>query len=115
MVSRASLGGSLALLGLALQLAGCTTRTLPLPPPDVDPLVAPDAEGLVLVKGHAEEGASVGVLNEATLQGLIVTSPDTGCDQSCRFQAQIAAHSGDSIRVWQFFETPAPRMLSVPK
>ncbi|MFI5306551.1 MAG: hypothetical protein ACHQ53_04310 [Polyangiales bacterium] len=102
-------------LGLCLSFVGCTARTLPLPPPELDPLVAPNAQGLVRVAGTAQEGAAVGVLNEATNQGLIVTSTQNGCDRTCKFEALVAAHPGDSIRVWQFYSTPAAANLVVPK
>jgi hypothetical protein len=101
-------------LGLAL-LGGCTSRTLPLPPPDVDPLVAPDSQGLVMVKGTAHAGASVGVLNGRTMKGTIGAADDTNCDSACPFALQIEAKSGDPIRVWQFYTTESSRDLQVPK
>jgi hypothetical protein len=107
--------GSIAVAATAIQLASCTARTLPLPPPDLDPLVAPNAQGLVLVTGMSQEGAAVAVLNESTGNGVIVTSPMKGCDHACRFQASIAAKSGDTLRVWQFYETSSTRDLKVPK
>jgi hypothetical protein len=115
MARMSRLAGLIAGAALGLQLQACTARTLPLPPPFVEPLAAPNMQGLVLVKGTAQEGAAVGVLDEATNTGVIVTSPETNCDSSCRFQAQIAAHSGDPIRVWQFHETSSTRDLRVPK
>jgi len=105
----ALLGG--VLLGL---LGGCTTRTVPLPPPIVQSLSAPDEDGMVRVRGLANEGASVGVLNETTQEGTVVTSPETGCDSSCPFEAFIRAEVGDPIRVWQFFETEGADFHTVP-
>jgi hypothetical protein len=102
-------------LGVGLCLAACTARTLPLPPPELDPLVAPNAQGLVRVSGTAQEGAAIGVLNEMTNQGVIATSADSGCDRSCKFEVMLAAHPGDSIRVWQFYDTPENVTLKVPK
>lgn len=96
-------------------LAGCTSRTLPLPPPDVDPISqGPDASGFVTITGISQEGASVGVLNDATLEGVIVTTPEEGCDNACPFEARVQAESGDSIRVWQFFETGSHADAFVP-
>ena len=65
----------------------------------------PDADGLVTVEGRAREGAAVGVLNDATQMGSIVTSVEEGCGSSCAFVAKVQAASGDPIRVWQFYET----------
>jgi hypothetical protein len=89
----------------ALALAACTTRTVPLPPPIVQELSLPDEDGIVTVKGLCHEGATVGVLNEASQEGTITSSPQTGCDSSCAWEARIAAERGDALRVWQFFET----------
>lgn len=102
----------LAVLGLAL--TGCTARTLPLPPPDVDPLSGPNAQGLLQVSGTAQEGAAVGVLNETSGLGVIVTSPMDGCDRVCPFQAELAAEPGDALRIWQFFETSSSAERLVP-
>ena len=76
--------------------------------------MGPDASGHVTVTGLSQEGASVGVLNDATMTGVIVTTPEQGCDRSCPFEAQVAAEPGDSIRVWQFFETGDSNELIVP-
>jgi hypothetical protein len=114
-IQRSKAALRVAILGVGLCLFGCTARTLPLPPPELDPLVAPNAQGLVRVAGTAQEGAAIGVLNEATNQGVIVTPSQSGCDRTCKFEALVAAHPGDSIRVWQFYETPASFSLKVPK
>ena len=106
--------GILAVVGLA-GLAGCTARTLPLPPPDVDALSPPSAEGLLQVKGTAQEGAAVGVLNESSGLGVIVSSPMEGCDRVCPFQAELAAEPGDALRIWQFFETSSSAERVVPE
>jgi len=103
---------ALALLGLALG-AGCTSRTIPLPPPAIDEVSAP-VDGLVTVRGSALEGASVGILNEDRMAGVITTSPETGC-RECPFEAQIEAEAGDHLRAWQFRETSNPRDLQVPE
>jgi hypothetical protein len=102
-------------LGLALAAAGCTSRTLPLPPPDVEPLAAPNMQGLVMVRGTAHAGASVGVLNERSQLGVIGVADDEDCDSACPFEIEIGAKAGDPIRVWQFFTTPSSRDLKVPK
>jgi hypothetical protein len=105
----------LAFVGLGLGAHGCTSRTLPLPPPDVDQLAAPNTQGLVMVRGTAHAGASVGVLNERSQLGVIGTAADNDCDSACPFVIEIPAKSGDPIRVWQFFTTPSSRDLKVPK
>lgn len=105
----------LLLLLLPMLAGGCTARTLPLPPPDIQQVTAPDADGMVWVRGLALEGAGVGVYNDADGEGVI-TSPDGGgCDNSCPFEARVPAQAGDSLRVWQFFETNSTVDTFVPE
>lgn len=94
--------------------ASCVSRTTPLPPPEVSSVTKPDEGGLVTVSGLALEGASVGVVNERTLAGTITTSPSEGCRSVCEFSAKLAAESGDTLRVWQFFETESAQQVPVP-
>jgi hypothetical protein len=101
-LNRTSLLAGALLIGTAVS---CTSRTLPLPPPVVDDVSTPNAQGLVRVSGHAHENASVGVLNDATMTGVIVTSTDTGCNRVCTWEALVPARAGDQLRIWQFFET----------
>jgi hypothetical protein len=101
-----------ALLGAA---ASCTSRTLPLPPPVVDDVAAPTPQGLVRVSGHAHENASVGVLNDSTMTGVIVTSPETNCNRVCPWEALVPASAGDQLRIWQFFETSGFVETTVPE
>lgn len=103
-----------SICGGALLLGACTTRTVPLPPPVVERLSLPDENGIVTVEGLCHEGASVGVMNEATQEGTIVTSSETGCESSCTWQARIPAERGDAIRVWQFFQTESGIEVFVP-
>jgi hypothetical protein len=105
--------GSLA-LGAGLLAGACTSRTVPLPPPIVQSLSKPDQDGFVTVSGLAQEGAAVGVVNDRTLEGVVVTSQDEDCGNACRWEARLAAEVGDPIRVWQFFETESSRNVSVP-
>lgn len=105
----------LLLIASLATLAACTSRTLPLPPPTVDPVPSPNAQGLVMISGTAQEGASVGVLNDSTMKGVIVTTASDGCDPACPFEAEIEAAPGDSLRVWQFFETTQGRDVQVPE
>jgi hypothetical protein len=93
---------------------GCTSRTVPLPPPTVDYLSMPDDDGMVTVRGLAHEGAGIGVINDRTLEGVVVTSPDDDCGNACRWEARVAAEIGDPLRVWQFFETESSRHVEVP-
>jgi len=98
-----------------LLMASCASRTLPLPPPTVEALSVPDPDtGLVRVRGLAQEGASVGVINDVTLVGTIVTSDEMGCNRSCPFEAFVLADRGDPLRIWQFFETEGSLELTVP-
>ncbi len=98
-----------------LGLASCTSRTLPLPPPEVKSVTAPDSDGLVTVSGYALEGASVGVMNESTQAGVITASDEQDCDNTCPWEARLHAEVGDSLRVWQFFETGGAKDVTVPK
>ncbi|MFW6051470.1 MAG: hypothetical protein ACODAU_09865 [Myxococcota bacterium] len=85
------------LLAAAAGLAsGCAAPTLPLPPPQVEPLEAPDGEGLVTVRGTVHELALVMVLNEDLEEGVIATADEGGA-----FEVRIAAESGHTITVWQ--------------
>ena len=102
---RANSPGTILLVATVAAMWGCTSRTLPLPPPEVSQVSPPDAEGYVTVQGRALEGAAVGVLNDTTLSGTIVTSEEVGCGSSCPFEARLLAESGDPLRIWQFFET----------
>lgn len=104
-----------ALLALGLSASACTSRTLPLPPPIVDDVGPPTEQGLVLVTGTAHEGASIGVLNDSTSTGVIVTSAESDCSSACPFEATIAAEAGDHLRVWQFFDTSSSRDVVVPE
>lgn len=107
--------GWIGLLVLGLGAASCTSRTLPLPPPVVDMVGPPNQQGLSLVTGTAHENASIGIVNDRTMTGVIVTSQETNCSSTCPFEAQIEARSGDVLRVWQFFETTSSREVEVPE
>ena len=109
---RKPLNSLLALL--ALSVAACVSRTTPLPPPEVRTVSRPSDSGDVTVTGFALEGASVAVVNERTLQGTITTPEQKGCNSVCEFKALLKADSGDSVRVWQFFETEGSINATVP-
>ncbi len=112
-VAIASLIG-LCVIGLC-GVGGCTSRTLPLPPPEISQVSAPDGSGNVTVKGLALEGASIGAVNDRTLEGSITTSPTDDCNSVCEFEVVLKAAEGDSLRVWQFFETEGAREVLVPR
>jgi hypothetical protein len=95
-------------------LGGCISRTLPLPPPEVRSVTAPDSDGLVTVRGYALEGAAVGVMNDRTQEGVITATSDEKCESTCPWEAQLHAEIGDSLRVWQFFETGGAKDVTVP-
>jgi hypothetical protein len=99
---------------LALAFAACDSRTTPLPPPEVKTVSRPSDSGDVTVLGFALEGASVAVVNERTLQGAITTPEQKGCSSVCEFHAVLQGEAGDSLRVWQFFETEGSINASVP-
>jgi hypothetical protein len=99
----------------ALATAACVSRTTPLPPPEVRTVSRPSDAGDVTVLGFALEGASVAVVNERTLEGTITTPDQKECSSICEFHAVLHADGGDSLRVWQFFETEGSINTSVPK
>lgn len=101
-------------LAFALIACACTSRTTPLPPPEVNNVGRPSGVGDVTVVGLALEGASVAVINERTLEGTITTPEQEGCKSVCEFRAVLRAESGDALRVWQFFETEASIHTEVP-
>jgi hypothetical protein len=102
------------LLGSLLPCASCISRTTPLPPPEVSSVSAPDDAGRITVSGLALEGASIGVINERTMQGVITSSSKLHCENTCEFQASLDAQGGDTLRVWQFFETDGLQDVPVP-
>jgi hypothetical protein len=104
----------LLLIPCLVGASACTSRTTPLPPPSVTMVSRPSDAGQVTVLGLSLSGASIGVINERTLQGVI-TTPDDTCKTTCEFRAVLAAESGDSLRVWQFFETEGIQEVSVPE
>jgi len=102
-------------LGVLLVAASaCTTRTVPLPPPIIQSLSAPDEDGMVHISGLCHEGASVGVLNENSQEGVVTASPEVGCDSSCPWETEIRAEIDDELRIWQFFETESGLQRTVP-
>ena len=107
---------ALAAMGV---LAGCTSRTLPLPPPGDVGVTAPDASGLVLVTGRAFEGATIGVIVDTVdgdRYGVIGSVTEVGCDDKCPFEVEVGAQPGDDLIVWQFFQTEfTPHRDNVPE
>jgi hypothetical protein len=100
---------------LALACAACSSRTTPLPPPEVNNVGRPSSVGDVTVTGLALSGASVAVVNERTLEGSITTPDDEECKSVCEFRVVVRAEGGDPLRVWQFFETEAAIYTTVPE
>jgi hypothetical protein len=109
-----AIAAGIGLFGL-VGLESCTSRTLPLPPPEVKSVTTPDSDGLVTVSGYALEGASVGVMNDETQEGVITASEESECDNTCPWEARLHAQVGDRLRVWQFFETDGAKDIVVPK
>jgi hypothetical protein len=99
----------------ALATSACVSRTTPLPPPEVRTVSRPSDVGDVTVLGLALSGASVAVVNERTLEGTITTPDQKDCSSICEFHAVLRADGGDSLRVWQFFETEGSINASVPQ
>jgi len=78
-------------------------------------VTSPDADGYVTVTGYALEGASVGVVNDRTLEGTVVTTDADECESTCAWEARLRAEAGDPLRAWQFFETEGSINVQVPK
>lgn len=104
----------LSVAALAAFGAGCTSRTVPLPPPEVSLVSAPDSNGRVAVSGWALEEASVGVFNEDTERGVVVPTTGEDCSSRCPFEAEVLASPGDTLRVWQFTNTESSIFATVP-
>lgn len=81
---------------LAIVAPGCAAPTLPLPPPQLEALSAPDASGMVEVRGAVLADALVLCFNERSEVGVIVRAESDG-----RFTLRIAAESDDDLSVWQ--------------
>jgi hypothetical protein len=94
--SRLRLVGPLVLAAAlaACALPGCTSPTLPLPPPSLSALTL--ADGQVTVEGSAEVGSLVFVLNRDEGQGSITTAeaPDGS------FATTVPGQEGEIIVVW---------------
>lgn len=82
-------------LSLAL-LGGCNAApTLPLPPPAVSMLGAPNMQGLVQLVGDAPARSYVSAFNSRTESGVITRADDQG-----RFTIEIEAAEGDFLTLW---------------
>ncbi|NMC71641.1 MAG: hypothetical protein GYA57_16460 [Myxococcales bacterium] len=90
---------SLALAALPAAVAACNTPTLPIPPPIVEPLTAPDpATGLVEVRierSIPEKASHAIVINTATQHGVIEARLLDGT-----FLLHIPAESGDYLQCY---------------
>lgn len=87
------------LLGLLTLLAvpACTSAPpLPIPPPAIDAVSIPDAEGLVTVRGTGNADVFVGCINAETREGVIAPTDAVG-----RFELQIPAARGDTLLLFQ--------------
>jgi uncharacterized membrane protein len=106
---------AIILVSMLAAVGACTSRTTPLPPPSVSTVSRPNDVGQVTVLGQALSGASIGVINERTLEGVITTPDAKACPSTCEFKAMLAAEGGDTLRVWQFFETEGVHEVNVPE
>ena len=78
-----------------LSFSGCTSPTLPLPPPNA--LSSAPVDGVVIINGNgAIAGAVIIGFNENTGSGRLTTASDAG-----EFRLELMASQGDSILVWQ--------------
>lgn len=103
---------SVSVLALTAGAAGCTSRTLPLPPPAID-RVAANGDGTVAVSGFALAGSYVGVINEDRETGVVVVPEDVDCEDRCPFQATLPGEEGQTLRIWQFFDTSSSSFHTV--
>jgi hypothetical protein len=102
--------------------AGCLSPTLPLPPPEL-PTVVPgsDANHVELISsecGGAEAGALIIIENQnPTLTGDEVGAV-TRTDTCGRWEAEVYAHNGDSLQIWQEYgatsSLPETLVVSLP-
>ena len=75
--------------------SGCTSPTLPLPPPNA--LSSAPVDGVITIEGNgAIAGAVIIGFNENTGSGRLTTASDAG-----EFTLQLMASEGDSVLVWQ--------------
>lgn len=113
--SRSATRVALALLaGIAWASTGCTAGpTLPIPPPAVQALSVPDADGFVTVSGTASPDVFVGCINSETREGVIAPTDADG-----RFSFRIRADVGDTLLLFQLTDdgrgTPVERIVGGP-
>jgi hypothetical protein len=96
-------------IGAVVAGSGCASPTLPLPPPAEPTIEAgSDADHVALISatsGGAEANALIVIENEnPTLTGDQV-GVVTRADNVGRWQAQVYAHNGDVLAIWQEFGT----------
>jgi len=86
-------------LALAVLVAACNTPTLPIPPPVVEPLTAPDpATGLVevrIMRSIPEKASHAVVVNTATQHGVVEARLVDGT-----FLLYVPAESGDYLQCY---------------
>jgi hypothetical protein len=110
----------LVLLGWTVTSAsGCNTPTLPIPPPIIEALAAPDADGFVTIAVDADQVrdlpsvAYLMVFNTATQHGVLDARLVSG-----GFEVRIEASAGDALHAYWLsngFEAGLPsRDLIVP-
>lgn len=101
MIRRTQRSRALGLLGATLlAMDGCSTPTLPLPPPSALVATPPDADGIVTVEGDVLDDAWVFIVNLRTERGVIVRADEMG-----HFVARIEAEPGHYLDVWQLVGT----------
>jgi len=94
---------------------GCTSApTLPVPPPAVEALSAPDPDGFVQAAGTARSEAFVACVNMDTDAGVIVRADLEGA-----WQLEIEGMSGDTLLFFQLQDggggTPVERLVPFPR
>lgn len=102
--------------------AGCLSPTLPLPPPAL-PTIVPgsDADHVDLVSnvcGGAEAGALIIIENENPSLAGDEVGALTRADSCGRWEAEVYAHEGDVLQIWQEYGTtssvPETVVVSLP-
>lgn len=111
--SRRSWLTTAALLGGVFALGGCLAPTLPVPPPANPDISAPDADGMVTVKGgkgSARPNWTVHVEKQGNPPGVDGFEDAALADGS--WEIKLPAKSGDRLAIWQEQGTERSTVLS---
>jgi hypothetical protein len=94
-------------VGAAVTLAGCTSPTLPLPPPTSPSISAGSTPGTVMLAstGGVQPNALVIVLNQNPALSRSERVSGTFADETGSWQLEVLARTGDVLDVFQEYES----------